>query len=119
MKKSSDDKAFLKTINDILDQEVEAIDDATKAALRDIRLSALAQSSDNTRQAWQWLSPVPIMAVASMVLVLGVTLQINMTASTEFTPALEDIPLLMAEDDIDFYNDLEFYQWLEVKQDHG
>ena len=118
MNNAKDDQEFLKDINNMLNRRVEEIDENTKAALRNIRKAAIAQTVDRTANRWQWLQPVPIIAMASIVLVVSVSLR-TMTTSQQQSPALENIPLLTAADDINFYNDLEFYQWLEAEKING
>ena len=119
MKYSNDDQALLKNINHRLNQGVDEIDDATINALQDIRKAAIAQTENKTTNTLNWLQPIPVMAIASIVLVVSVTLQMTMTSSVLPSPALADIPLLTASDDIEFYNDLEFYQWLDAEKLNG
>lgn len=120
MNRQDKEKTFLNAVNTELNQGVDAIDDSTRAALRNIRKEAIAQVHDRPGNAWQWWQPYPVIAVtASIVLVVSVTLQINMTASMDDFPELKDIAMLMASDDIGFYQDLEFYQWLEAQKING
>ena len=119
MKQSDNDKALLESINRKLDDGLDAMDDETKDALRNIRLSAQAQAKHDRHKIRQWLSPMPIMVAASLLMVLSVSLRMTMTPSFDATPALEDMPLLTATEGIEFYDDLEFYQWLEATQYNG
>ena len=119
MKKSNENKAFLDNINDRLNKRVDELDDATLSALQNIRKTAIAQAENKTTDTWNWLQPIPVMALASIVLVVSVTLQMTMTSSVLPSPALADIPMLTASDDIEFYNDLEFYQWLDAEKLNG
>lgn len=120
MNKQDKEKSFLDAVNRELDQRVDAIDDSTRAALRNIRKEAIAQVHDKPGNSWQWWQPYPVLAVtASIALVVSVTLRINMTASIDDFPELKDIAMLMASDDIGFYQDLEFYQWLEAEKING
>lgn len=113
------EEEFLEALSNRLDQRVEEIDDSTKDELYIIRKKAINRARIKSASSWRWLKPVPVMALASIVLVVSVSLRVTMTASNSVTPALEDIPWLTASDDLELYNDLEFYQWLETENLNG
>ena len=124
MKKNNKDDDFLKAVNNHLNKSVDAIDEDTKAALHDMRREALSKTEKGLTEPglierWFWLRPAPVMAMASLVFVVSVSLQMTSTVSVTPSPALEDIPLLTAADDIELYDDLEFYQWLEAQGENG
>ena len=120
MNEHDEEKIFLNRVHKTLDQGVDAIDDSTRAALRNIRKKTIARVADGSVNRSPRLQLYPMLATtAAIVLVVSVTLKINMSSSFESLPGLEDIPLLSASEDINFYQDLEFYQWLETEKVNG
>lgn len=120
MKKQDKNGEFLKAVNEELNQRVNAIDDSTREALRNIRKKAIAQEKNTSGNTWQWWRPYPVIAAtAGIVLVVSVSLRMNMTKSIDALPSPEDIALLTSSDDISFYQELEFYQWLEAEKING
>lgn len=87
--------------------------------LRAARRTALAGNHSPTRVYWQWglAASVVVLSVLSLVLWQQSTAP---TPSTLATPALvvDDLPIMTAQDELQFYQDLEFIQWL-AKDNRG
>jgi len=120
MKHNDDDSTFLASVRKTLDRQQDAIDDATRAALRDIRYQAINQSRSGSTSHWPRLPLYPALtAAATIAIVASLTLTTELGVSLNDLPTLDDMPLITATDDIMFYQELEFYQWLDAEKING
>ena len=94
----------------------DALEPATRGALRRARAAAVASRPDAPRR---WL-PVAAAVTGAAALFLAVWL-VRAPAPTEPPPALiaEDLDLLLDDEELDLLAELEFYQWLEMQADVG
>jgi hypothetical protein len=120
MNSNDEDRAFLDTVKSTLDQQHDAIDEPTRAALRNIRHQAI--NHVRTGPARPWVQPLlypALTAIATIAVVVSVMLTMNLNGTLSDLPTFDDIPLMTATDDIIFYQDLEFYQWLDTENING
>jgi type VI protein secretion system component VasF len=111
---SEQDKDFLEQIGKTLDQGLEELDGDTLNRLHQARLAATERHKGRYMQRG-WL--VAGGALASVVIVLLLSLQLNTKAVNE--SMLEDMALLSADAELELYRDLDFYDWLAEKERDG
>ena len=104
-----------------LDNSVESLDDSTLSRLQHARRQALrvAEQPSQRRQlsvvsTMMSLRLLPVGAIAIVVLsiaLFSISWQ-QPQQEQQLMISLEDLPLLSAQEDLEFYEDLDFYEWL-------
>lgn len=111
---SEHDKDFIEQIGKTLDQGLQELDGDTLNRLRQARVAATERNGHRHMQHG-WL--VAGGALASVLIALVLSLQLNSTAPNE--SMLEDMALLSADAELDLYQELDFYDWLVEKEQGG
>ncbi len=101
-----------------LTREADALDDATRARLRAVRLRALDALDERRRSAARFGVPAAA-AVAAAAIVTTLSIP-RWSAEPPPDPiaslGLEDLDILAASEDLELYEQLEFYRWLETSE---
>ena len=127
-KSQDNDARIIEHIRQRLDEDVEALDDATLSRLRQARRLALAAASQPNRPWWGKIWPgsrpagdwlVPAGAFASVfATALALTLMVA-EPDNGLVRAVDDLELFTVGEDLELYENLEFYQWLEDREQAG
>ena len=122
------DARIIEHIRQRLDEDVEALDDATLSRLRQARRLALAAARPPNRpgggKIWPGSRPagdglVPAGAFASVfATALALTLMVA-EPDNGLVRAVDDLELFTVGEDLELYENLEFYQWLEDREQAG
>jgi hypothetical protein len=106
-------------IKERLEAEIQNLDDATLARLRQARAQAVAIAAGKQPTTWQWW-PARIGLATTAALLAAITWQLYSSPTQDLPVAdMEDeLEILIANDEMNFYADMEFLIWLE-QQDAG
>lgn len=113
-----DDSQLARRAAERLSRSAEAVDDATRARLRAVRLRALEALDERPRFA----RPLVFSSVAALAAVALAVVLVVPRRTMEPSPdrvlgvGLEDIDILGADEDLELYEHLEFYRWLEASE---
>lgn len=134
MNKSQTQQDWIKSAVNELDDSVATMDSIDASRLRTARQMASREAESHRQQGWaadfsDWLNwKSGLMLACTIALVATITLNLNLhqadqrveivtaTQVTKPKVGIEMIPLLTAQEDLEFYESVNFLLWLENKQ---
>lgn len=118
MKNEHENEEFVERLRRALDEGSGRLPPGTVSRLNQARHRALEAVGRQTPRSWWGLKPAAVLAVCTVVLVIGLVLQ--RPTPPPATAALEDVEILATAEDFEFYEELDFFTWLtEVRADAG
>ena len=115
MTQNDNEQDLLKNAQRILDDGADNLDADTTSKLKKIRYQALEQK----QQKFSWLTPYSTFAATASVMVLAMTLWFSQPPMVNDELVIEDMPLLSANEELEFFQELEFYNWLDDEEING
>lgn len=116
---------WVERCRELLDEQVETIDYATRSRLNQARQHALAQLQQVRRQRWGWWLGSAVAASLAAFFAVNLWLSgptVDGSSLDELlaeNPAELDLELLVASDSLELYENLEFYAWLQSQPVDG
>ena len=113
------EKNFLENATNILDQDIEDLDGATRSRLRQIRHTALEKAGTGRPTWWQrFRMPAAALVTASLIAAFSF-LQMRKSDELQTVKTIEDVEILASNEQLDLYEDFDFYAWLAEEQQNA
>ncbi len=119
------ERAFVARVAAVLDEEVGALDGATRSRLRQARAKAMARRAQG--DPWRWLrrverqGPLGAAIAASVLALLAVPVLMDRSAGPAPGPAevavgpVDALEIVLNVDSLEMLEDLEFFEWLAAE----
>jgi hypothetical protein len=109
--------ALVNKAQQLFDESVNGLDEATCSRLNRGRQAALSEVSGGARRFNQW---IPAGGVAAAAIVLMVVWNGNQQLDIPQVPEVAtDMEILLNEDSLEMIEDLEFYSWIDLDAEIG